>query len=211
MTTDLISALGMFAAGLVLGGLFLYSFSRRRLIATAPDIARLDLEVKRDALLRQLRELDDSNVEEKQRLELEAAAVLRNLEGAPQAASAPRAETRPATAAVAAQPSATRGFVWGAGSVAAVGLLVWFVANQVKQRGANEGLTGTVPQQQQPATSNQQPANDAALQQLEAAVKASPDDLNLRTDLAKAYLDRENLLSVFEQTRVVLAKDPENA
>ncbi|HKO58358.1 MAG TPA: tetratricopeptide repeat protein, partial [Thermoanaerobaculia bacterium] len=206
MTTDLISALGMFAAGLVLGGLFLYSFGRRKLVAEAADIERRDLEAKRDALLRQLRELDSSNAVEQARLEQEAAAVLRSLEHAAAPAPKKRAEARPASPAP--PNAAMRGFLCGAGSVAAVALLVWLVTSQLKQRDTNEPMTGNAPT---PATSNQQPATDQALQQLEAAVQQRPNDMDLRVELAKAYLDRENLMAVFEQTKIVLDKSPDNA
>jgi Flp pilus assembly protein TadD len=203
---DVISAAGMFTAGLVLGGLLLYALSRRKLAAEAADIERLDLEVKRDALLRQLRELGDENPAERARLEQEAAAVLRALErrtGFSPSKPVPskgRAEARPT--------SATRGFLWGAGSVAAVALLVWLVTSQLKQRTPNSEVTGSIP-----AASNQQPATatDPQIQQLEAAVQQNPNDLNLRTELAKAYLDHENLMAVFEQTKIVLEKAPDNA
>jgi Flp pilus assembly protein TadD len=213
---DLISAAGMFAAGLVLGGLLLYSLSRRKVAVAAPDIERLDLEVKRDALLRQLRELGD-NPEERGRLEQEAAHVLRELErraGSPAGPIAAPRKGRPAEEpALRSEPvpnSAMRGFLWGAGSVAAVALLVWLVTNQLKQRSATDQVTGNVPP---PATSNQQPATqtDPAVQQLEARVQQNPNDLNLRTELAKAYLDHENLMAVFEQTKFVLEKSPDNA
>src|SRR5207302_735177 len=62
----------------------------------------------------------------------------------------------------------------------------------------------SAPQQQ-----SQQP--DPALQQMEAAVAKSPDDLNMRNQLAKAYLERENLMGVFEQTKYILARTPDDA
>ncbi|HEV7921676.1 MAG TPA: tetratricopeptide repeat protein [Thermoanaerobaculia bacterium] len=213
---DLISAAGMFAAGLVLGGLLLYSLSRRKVAVAAPDIERLDLEVKRDALLRQLREVDD-NPEERLRLEQEAATVLRELErrsGSPAGPTVAPPKSGPAREPAPRSPtpppnSAMRGFLWGAGSVAAVALLFWLVTSQLKQRSANDQVTGNPL----PATTSQQPATtaDPAVQQLEAAVQQNPNDLNLRINLAKAYLDHENLMAVFEQTKFVLEKSPDNA
>jgi cytochrome c-type biogenesis protein CcmH len=50
-----------------------------------------------------------------------------------------------------------------------------------------------------------------ALQQLEAAVQKSPEDLNARVELAKAYLDQNNLMGVFDQTQYVLAKSPNDS
>jgi len=39
-------------------------------------------------------------------------------------------------------------------------------------------------------------------------VKRNPDDVEARLELAKAYLDRENLIGVFEQTQAILQKTP---
>ncbi|HEV7574002.1 MAG TPA: hypothetical protein VGQ21_21110, partial [Thermoanaerobaculia bacterium] len=63
----------------------------------------------------------------------------------------------------------------------------------------------SAPQSQQPQQS------DPALQQIEAAVAKSPDDLEMRNQLAKAYLERENLMGVFEQTKFILARTPDDA
>ena len=60
-----------------------------------------------------------------------------------------------------------------------------------------------------PQTQTQQP--DPALQQMEAAVAKSPGDLEMRNQLAKAYLERENLMGVFEQTKYILARTPDDA
>ncbi|PYQ26837.1 MAG: hypothetical protein DMF56_22930 [Acidobacteria bacterium] len=63
-------------------------------------------------------------------------------------------------------------------------------------------------QQQQPP---QQAASDPAIAQLQAAVQREPNNLSLRDDLTQAYLERENLTAVAEQTRFVLAKDPNDS
>src|SRR5213596_3419236 len=60
----------------------------------------------------------------------------------------------------------------------------------------------------------QQPQQQAAVQadpevrNIEAALAQRPDDLVLRNTLARAYLDRENLMGVFEQTQYVLKRSP---
>jgi tetratricopeptide (TPR) repeat protein len=46
------------------------------------------------------------------------------------------------------------------------------------------------------------------VQGIEAAVNQHPDDLVLRNQLARAYLDRENLMGVFQQTQYVLQRQP---
>jgi tetratricopeptide (TPR) repeat protein len=49
---------------------------------------------------------------------------------------------------------------------------------------------------------------DPELQKLEAAVQATPDDLDARNNLAHAYLERENMVAAFEQAQTVLTKAP---
>ena len=77
--TDWLSAGGMILAGLIVGFMFWYGMKRR---SAKPDLERSDLEAKRDALLQQLRELKEmgGSGEERQRLELETAEVLRKLD-----------------------------------------------------------------------------------------------------------------------------------
>src|SRR5947209_14657921 len=79
-STDWLSAIGILLSGLVLGFMFIYTFRKNRSAAATADLDRRDLEAKRDALIRQLRELTDDEGEERTRLELEAAKVLRALE-----------------------------------------------------------------------------------------------------------------------------------
>lgn len=217
--TDWQSALGMLLGGLILGGLFLYSMSRRKAPASAPDLDRRDLEAQRDLVLQELRGLpnDPSNAEERSRLERKAADILRKLEAKPATGAKKRRTTDPEQPAAAPVPtgnSALRGFLWGAGSMAALALLFFFVWTSAKQRGADDSLTGNTgggpmqaPQQQQQPQSQ----SDPELQQLEAAVAKSPDDVSLRDDLAKAYLDRDNMMAGFEQTKIVLEKAPNDS
>lgn len=205
---DWLTASAMLLSGLVVGFMFIYSMKRT---ARTGEAERRDLEAKLDARVQQLRDLQDAgdaSDEERQRLEREAADALRALEAA--APVVARTTTaKPATPA--APPSAMRGFLWGAGSVAAIAALIFFVTNSAKQRGANEGLTGGQPMQQTPSGVVAPATSDPEVQRLEAAIKATPDDLALRNDLAKAYLDRENMLGVVEQTRYVLQRSPNDA
>src|SRR5437762_10266191 len=99
MTTDWLPAIGILLSGLILGFMFIYTFRKKGGAAATADLDRRDLEAKRDALIRQLRELTDDEVEERKRLELEAAKVLRALEAPPSAVSRQPSAT--------AQPSAT--------------------------------------------------------------------------------------------------------
>jgi tetratricopeptide (TPR) repeat protein len=193
MTTDWLSAIGILLSGLVIGFMFVYASMRKRLVGD--DLDRRDLEAKRDALIEQLR-AGDLSPDERARTEREAAEVLRALDlgggGAPVLSGAPALS--PAVVRAPAKSSAIAGFLWGAGSVAAVFLLVWYVTKSSTPK----------PAPSMPAAA----AAPQALEQLEASVKSNPDDNEARIELAKAYLDRENLMGVFEQTTAVLAKNP---
>ena len=204
--TDWLSAGGMILSGLIVGFMFWYGMKGR---AAKPDVERLDLEAKRDALLQQLRELKETggSVEEQRRLERETADVLRALDKRGAAPSKPAATPMVATEIYTpahARAAAIRGFIWGAASVAVLGGIAWFVTEKAtpKTDTAAAPMASASQAQQQP---------DAALQQIEAAVAKSPDDLDMRNQLAKAYLERENLMGVFEQTKYILARTPDDA
>src|SRR3954453_18473213 len=121
--TDWLSAGGMILSGLIVGFMFWYGMKGR---AAKPDVERLDLEAKRDALLQQLRELKETggSVEEQRRLERETADVLRALDKRAPVVSKPTAP-KPAAAdiniAALTRAAAIRGFIWGAASVAVLG------------------------------------------------------------------------------------------
>lgn len=205
--TDWLTATAMLLSGLIVGFMFLYGMKRK---GERTDLERKDLEAKRDALIAELRA--ETNAEERARLEREAAEVLRKLaatSGAPAILPATPAEAPAKNAgkiAGAPQTSPLTAFIWGAVSMAVLAGMGFWVMNQSKERtDANQPMTGAVPQQQQ-AT-----APDVALQQLEAAVRSNPDDLTARADLAKAYLDRENIDGVIEHTQFILQKNPNDA
>jgi tetratricopeptide (TPR) repeat protein len=216
--TDWVSAGGMILSGLIVGFMFWYGMKGR---ASKPDLERSDLEAKRDALLAQLRELKEmgGSEEEQRRLEKETAEVLRKIDqrgpSVPAAVKSTAASASPAAAtadiAAATRGATIRGFVWGALSVAVLGGIAWFVSEKATPR--TDNMTGGgVPMASAPQTqssSQQQP--DAALQQIQAAVAKSPDDLEARNELAKAFLERENMMGVFEQTSYILKRAPNDA
>src|SRR5512132_3813764 len=80
--TDWLSAIGILLAGLVLGFMFVYAYvmKRRGQQPVVEDVVLRDLEAKRDALLQQLRDLDANEKDERARLEVEAAQVLRAID-----------------------------------------------------------------------------------------------------------------------------------
>jgi cytochrome c-type biogenesis protein CcmH len=213
--TDWTSALAILVAGLGLGALFIYFFGKRKSKALGDDseLARKDLEAKRDSLIHQLRDLDENaSGDERTRLEIETAAVLRELDAMP-AGAAPSATTTSGTASSTAMSPTIKGFLWGAGSFAALAALFYFVMQAATPRQEGGQLTGNLPgeEQQQGAPQQQQQPPDAMLLQLQGAVQKDPENLQLRNDLAQAYLERENLMAVFEQTKFVLDRKPEDS
>ncbi|HEX7152625.1 MAG TPA: tetratricopeptide repeat protein [Thermoanaerobaculia bacterium] len=220
-STDWMSAVAILTGGLILGSLIVYFFNRRKgkRLGGEVDLELRDLEAKRELLLQQLRD-PDTGGEERTRLEIETAQVLRAIDehGTRRRTSAPD----PAAAAYAAQTSARagmdptfKGFLWGSATTAALFLLGLFVMQTAKPRAEGESPVGGGPpmsaQQQQQMQQQQQPSTDPAVLQLEAAVRGNPNDLRLRNQLAQAYLERENLMGVFEQTKFVLEKAPNDA
>ena len=203
--TDWYGAGAMLLAGIIIGVLVLYRMKRR----DVPDAETLALETQRDDLVRQLRELHEAggSEEERRKLERQTADVLRAIDT--RITDRAKAEAaRIAAPAAQLRQAAIKGFVWGAGSVALLGGLAWYVSQKAQPR--NEGQpapmaarTGTLA----PAA----PRSDPALQEIEAAVAKDPNNLAMRDDLARAYLDRENLMAVFDQTKFVLERTPNDA
>jgi Tfp pilus assembly protein PilF len=220
-STDWLSAIGILLSGLILGFLFIYTFRKNRTAPATADLDRRDLEAKRDALIRQLRELTDDEVEERHRLELEAANVLRALENVaisplPTGEGGPKGRVRGVQAAPTPKPrpqaGPLAGFLWGAGTVAALVFLGYYVfsKSEVKQE-ANQTAPMTSAPGGAPQMPQQQPQADPAIQRLEQEVSADPSNADKRIALARMYLDKENMMGVFQQTNAVLAKNPNDA
>jgi tetratricopeptide (TPR) repeat protein len=201
-STDWISALAILVAGLLIGAMVFYLFSKRRSVSLDGDLERKDLEAKRDALIAELRALPEDAAEERARLERETANVLRTLDRHAPAPAARVVETQ--TSAVPAMNPTIKGFLWGAGSFAVLAALGYFVMQSLEPRtdAQQAPMQQAAPQPQQP---------DPALMQLQAAVQRDPNNLALRNDLAAAYFEREDLMNVFEQSKFVLEKDPNNS
>jgi tetratricopeptide (TPR) repeat protein len=228
--TDWLSAGGMILSGLIVGFMFWYGMKGR---SAKSDPEQNDLEAKRDVLLQQLRELKETGGggDEQRRLEKETADVLRRIDaraaapakgvgrtGVEPAAGSPVAADLNATLnvnlniAALTRAASIRGFIWGAASVAVLASIAWFVTQNATPK--TEGTTGGTPMasSQAPSPAAGQPQqSDAAIQEIEAAVAKSPNDLELREQLAKAYLERENLMGVFNQTKFILEKSPDDA
>jgi cytochrome c-type biogenesis protein CcmH/NrfG len=120
MTTDWGSALAILAAGLILGTLVFFMARCRKATAATK---RSELEMRRDALVQQLRELgNDATDDDRAPLEKETAEVLRDLDRLPAAAASdpPQPAPRPRTA--------TTGFVWGVVCTLAAGGVVYYAS-----------------------------------------------------------------------------------
>jgi tetratricopeptide (TPR) repeat protein len=127
MPTDWLTAAAMLLCGIVVGFMFVYGMKRR---SFAGDIEHDDREAKRDALARELRDLQDrgGNKVERARLERELDAL-----GAPAPSPLRAAEGR-RDAGPHTQHAALRGFLYGALSVAILASIGWFVWRSTSQR-----------------------------------------------------------------------------
>lgn len=191
--------------------------------AEAAEAARRDLEAHRDTLLDQLRELEDVGggrdpellARERERLEVQAARVLAELDRqAPAPAPPPAASSAGAPplapSAADARRAARRGFAWGLGSAAAATALVIWVSGAVRPRGTGGQLTGNLPERAPAQGAQGAPAApaDPELEQLQQAVARNPDDIDARLELTQAYLGRSEMMQVWEQTQEILARSP---
>jgi cytochrome c-type biogenesis protein CcmH len=241
---DWVPPLAILTVGLVLG---LVLVLRLRVAArTAPALAGApgsalpvelrDLEGQRDALFRQLRELEDTAAKrtaeqlalERYDLELRAARVLLDLEqrgaafdkkaarAAASAKSAKAGETAIAGAGEAVPPEvlarrlAMRGFLWGAVTVGVLGLVVYLVVESAKPREAGGSVTGDTGMGRGGA--NAAPAESQPHAAEEAQIKdhlaKNPDDFDARIALARVYLGRQDMMGVWNETKYVLDRSP---
>jgi cytochrome c-type biogenesis protein CcmH len=212
---DWIPALGALAVGLVGGAIVAWRVYRSGHAAAAVGGLPVgDLEVRSEALLRQLRELDDAAAKrtpeqlarERYALELEAARALRELERTQPEASTLWSCPEPvvsATSSVTADRPALRGFLWGTGTVVSMGLLLFLLSHSTQERREGGTPTGSLPGEERTA-----PHSDPELARLEATVSRSPEDIQARLDLARAYLMRQRMMAVWNETRFVLERSP---
>lgn len=215
--TEWLPGLVALAAGLLIGFFLLRrSLGQGAAAAVPPAVApapRREAEARYAALCAQLRDLEDNAsllepeplARERYRLECAAGAALLEIEAAPAAELAPAAPAGEAIAAPAVAPApgnpALRGFLWGAGGVAALALLGLFVSREATVRREGGSITGNIPGEERLAVPDE-------IAQLQARVGARPDDLEARLELAFAHLQRRELMAVFEHTQYVLERRP---
>ena len=228
--------LAVLAAGLGLGALLLWRARRGGVAPGPPVVVPLDvrdLAGKRDSLVQQLREFDDTTVRwtadlsrERYTLELKLARVLLALEeharvppksrktarsvrrvggggGAPLAPSAAHRESL-------LPRSAPRGFLWGAGTAAAFGFLLLLVARGVQPRAAGGSVTGDTPVDRASSRPSAPVVTDGEEARVRAALARDPADLDAHLDLARVRLAQRDLRAVWAETQYVLEHAPGN-
>lgn len=228
---DWLPPLVVFAASLAAGALFAWrAYASARNRAGKPEAAPLlqrDLLGKRDVLVQQLRELEDTAAKrtpeqlarERYALELEAAQILKELDTRSASLAPPRRKVGAGRAtAAAAVPvpvgnPALRGFLWGTASMAAVGLLVFLVYTSVRPRQQGGSVTGETPMGSADSSSESAtPASPEAREaQLETALVANPDDVEARLELVRVYMVKRDMRAAWKETQEVLKRSPGNA
>ncbi len=204
------------ALGAVAGAVVVVTRARQKPTPKSPKVASHESDLKRryDALIRRLAE--GAGPEERTAIEIEAAQVLREMETGkgPGSAAAPAAPAQAAPAAPAASvrpTSAWAGFAYGVLTMGILGGLFYLASQGSTERssgGAPTGGNGMGPAASEaPQTSA---ADDANLKALEEAVRKSPTDVAQRIELVRAYLQRRDLMQVFDQTKAVLEIEPGN-
>ncbi len=228
---DWLPPLAVFAASLVAGALFVWrAYASARNRARKPEAAPLalrDLQGKRDVLVQQLRELEDTAAKrtpeqlarERYALELEAARVLLELDSRSASPVPPRRKgavgraTEAAAASVPVGNRALRGFLWGTASTAAVGLLLFLVFRSARPREPGGSVTGETPMGRAGASSESAGLASADPQeaQLKAAVARNPEDVEVRLELARFYLLKQNMRAAWNETQESLKRSPGDA
>lgn len=237
---DWSTALLVLAAGLVLGTALVWKVFGRSHVApgTKAVVAKTadaelelrDLEGKRDVLLAQLRELEDTAskrtdeqlARERYALELQAAQALVVLDARgrrPASTFVPPVPVETAaTTAASGRKAELRGFLWGTLSACGVGLLLFFLYTQARPREAGGSLTGEPGGASMARAGGsgsraggQGPgagAQGAEEAQIRAALERNPNDLDAHLALARVLLARQDTMGVWNETKLVLERSP---
>ena len=168
-----------------------------------------DLQRRYDALIRRLAE--GTSPEEKAPIELEAAQVLKEMESpvqgrAAEPALAPKQAAAPGPSA--RQTSPWLGFMYGVLTMGILGGLVFFASRGASERSEGGSPTGGNTMGSTAGGTEPPHTDDAGLAALEESVRKAPRDVALRIELTRAYLQRRDLMKVFDQTKAVLEVEP---
>lgn len=202
---DWIPALAVLAAGLVLGaGLLLRAARRGPRLHASPPLPVRDLAGKRDSLLRQIQELEDTAskrtpeqlARERYALELEAARVLLALDDSAAPAQAKRAPKRGRVRPAPAARTGWRALLWSTGFAAALLLLGLFVYRSAKPREPGGSVTGDVAGRQ---SAGETPSEDA------------PNTLEAHLARARLFVADQDWREVWMEASAALALQPGNA
>ena len=223
-TVDWVPALVVLGIGLILGTALVWRFraaSRRaaRALVSVPAVDVRDLAGKSEALLRQLRELDDTAskrtpeqlARERYALELEAAKVLLALEERGMSTKPAAESTKPEPAPPARTTdhrAGLRGFVWGIGSAAGVLLLGLFVYQSAKPREPGGSVTGNTPMNTSKPAGGEAASGEEA--RIQAALARNPEDLDSHLALARLDVERQQWMGAWNESAKVLERAPGN-
>ena len=205
------------ALGAIAGAVVVAARARRQAAHEAPTVSSRSSDLKRryDALIRRLAE--GASPEERAAIELEAALVLREMEtgegpgAAPAASQTAAAEATEAAPAAPARPaSAWAGFAYGVLTMGVLGGLFYLASQGSTERSEGGSPTGGNTMGSAASAPQTSAADDANLKALEEAVRKSPADVAQRIELVRAYLQRRDLMQVFDQTKAVLEIEPGN-
>jgi tetratricopeptide (TPR) repeat protein len=223
---DWIPALAMLGVGVAIAVVLIWRSSR--VAKPAPPLEAVDqvLDVRDetarlDALIGQLRELDDRAsgrtpgqlAAERRALETDAARALRDLELKSEIPAIAAAQTvgsavgraeEVASAPSRLRGSGARGFLGGIATVVAVAGLVFLVTRAASDRAAGESPTGGTGMAAQESGG---PMVD--VDAMRRAVQQNPGNMAARLDLAQALLIARDFPGVLEQTEAVLKVLPD--
>lgn len=232
MSTEVVSwtaPVAVLVVGLVLGLVFVLRQLRRPQVvsqagakrgtgsdgAVALPLEWRDLEGRRDALIAQLRELEDTAhkrtpeqlARERYALELEAAHTLRALDRHP--ATRLQAQTAGTVSAGAARAGGAQGFLWGVLTASALAALFFYVGRAAQPRDAGGTVTGNTPMGARGTPSaGAETTSDPQEQAARAALASNPDNFDARLALAQSLLGRKDMMGVWNETQYVLQRQP---
>ena len=213
---DWTPALVVLAIGLAGGALLLLRARGRSAPDRKPSHAN-DLAARRDALIRQLQELEDTGskrtaeqlARERGALEVEAAQVLLALDAAgPPVGPAPGRESRPSSSApLTTSRASLRGFFWGISSATALLALAFFVWQSAKPRETGASVTGNTPM----AGAGSEPGSGSGEEaEIAAALERNPSDVAAHLAFADLKYARRDLMGVWNEASRVLQLSPGN-
>ncbi len=241
--TNWVPGLVVLGGGLLAGGAMMFRFLRAAPASTssAPEktdtqLELRDLEAHREALLAQLRELEETGskrppeqlARDRYGLELELARILMRLDrlegerrvATTAAAAAPEAAVAPSPAAAAPQgffasrPGLT-GALWGGGVVAFLAALFFTLQDGSTLRAEGMSVTGNSDPAGagggQLAPPMQQGEPDFSVAGMRKRAASMPFNLDAQLDLAQALLFEDQLSEAFAISSKVLASQPQNA